>query len=63
MRSPFITQNKPKYIQPIRKSVVRNAYPIDITYFTGKAIILFTMFYCGLQWDYYRSQQENNDDE
>ena len=40
--------------------------PIEtVTYLVGKGVILFTMFYCGLNWLYYRelNKQNDNDDE
>jgi hypothetical protein len=49
-RQPCIAPNRIPQIQ----HTVRTAVPIDTTYYTGKTIILFTMFFCGLQWAYYR---------
>lgn len=34
-----------------------------ISYFTGKSIILFTMFYCSLNWMYYRNLRKKDDDD
>ena len=63
--------NKPfakPYTSPIKHHVVSckaNAHDIEtISYFVGKGITLFTMFYCTLNWLHYRSQrkqQENID--
>ena len=39
--------------------------PVEVSYFVGKSIILFTMFYCGLNWAHYREirkQLEKDDD-
>jgi hypothetical protein len=35
---------------------------VDVVYFTGKTIILFTMFYCSLQWAHYRSLQDDKNE-
>lgn len=32
-------------------------------YYTSKAIILFTMFYCTLNWAHYRSLSKKEDDD
>lgn len=32
----------------------------SLTYFVGKGITLFTMFYCSLNWWYYRSLQDRD---
>ncbi len=38
-----------------------------VTYYVGKSIMLFTMFYCGLNYFYYKEQHDkknkNNDKE
>lgn len=64
---PVTTLNKPRHLKPhicVRKHVVHNASPIDVTYLTGKTIILFTLFYTSLQWMQYRSLRvrEEHDD-
>jgi len=41
-----------KLLRP-RPSVVSDVN--TISYFVGKSIILFTMFYCGMNWYHYRS--------
>lgn len=33
-----------------------------ISYFVGKSIILYTMFYCSLNWLHYRSQRKQDED-
>jgi len=55
-RSHPVVNSRPRHHVPIVK---RHAYPpsMDITttsYFVGKGIILFTMFYTSLNWMYYR---------
>jgi hypothetical protein len=65
IRPNISTLARPKHIQQvsIKRRSVPKAIPIDVTYFTGKTIILFTMFYCSLQWAQYRflrEQQEND---
>jgi hypothetical protein len=34
-----------------------------ISYFTGKSIILFTLFYCSLNWLHYRDLRKRFDDD
>lgn len=64
----------PVFCTPRRHVCVRSL-PLDeiaggfdyntITYFTGKSIILFTLFYCSLNWKYYRDlrkKMEGDDD-
>lgn len=44
-------------VKPKSRNVPVHALPIEpnsIMYYTGKSIILFTMFYCSLQWMHYR---------
>ncbi len=44
---------------------VENAL-VDASYFVGKGIILYTMFYCSLNWLFYkrlRESQEKRDDD
>ena len=36
---------------------------LDSTYYIGKYITLFTMFYSGLNWFHYRNLQNMNDDD
>lgn len=35
----------------------------EVTYYTGKTIILFTMFYCGLNWTHYRYLRKKDDED
>ena len=36
---------------------------LSSSHITGKGIVLFTMFYCGLNWMYYKSLQEKEGDD
>ncbi len=33
------------------------------TYFVGKSIILFTMFYCSLNWWFYKTEREKEEEQ
>lgn len=47
-------------IRPV-KSIVSD---IDnVSYYVGQSIILFTMFYCGLNWAHYRDQRKKLEEE
>lgn len=51
--------------RPIRPCNIQvRAIPQDIetiSYFVGKSVILFTMFYCTLNWHYYRTQRKQQE--
>ena len=63
-------RNVPTLVQPRRqvthaKKIVPRSSPLPIetaTYLVGKGIILFTMFYCGLNWLYYKELNKKNDE-
>ena len=48
-----------------RTKVITNAINFydfnEVSYYVGKSIILFTMFYCGLNWMHYRDLRKKND--
>lgn len=47
----------------ITRQVITRAYDIStISYFIGKGIILFTMFYCTLNWAHYRQLRKDYED-
>ena len=57
---------RPRYI-PSRKHIKiikPRALPIEqiteVSYFVGKNILLFTMFYCGLNYLYYKEQNKKD---
>ena len=37
--------------------------PVTTSYFIGKGIILFTMFYCTMNWWYYKRMQEDDEND
>lgn len=62
---PSLIYVKPKLavrcpVRPIttpRRRISPKATPLDVTeisYFVGKGIILFTLYYCSLNWMHYR---------
>jgi hypothetical protein len=56
-----------KHITPLRiVKVNSNEFTntiVESSYWIGKSIILFTMFYCTLQWNMYRNIRKKKDDE
>lgn len=66
-RRPFI-QNRPvlyrakpsRTIRPIQSSLLSDVN--TVSYFAGKSIILFTMFYCTLNWAHYRQIRKDLED-
>lgn len=36
---------------------------VDVSYYVGQSIILFTMFYCTLNWNYYRDLRKKQEQE
>ena len=49
----FIVQQKQRVVVPPAKVSVE-----DASYYIGKSIILFTMFYCSMNWVYYRGMRK-----
>lgn len=37
--------------------------PVTTSYFIGKGVILFTMFYCSMNWWYYKRTREDMEDD
>lgn len=72
VRSPSFYPVTVKRPVPSRQVVVvkktqRNANELlkgmaESSYWVGKEIVLFTIFYCTLQWNYYRSLRKKNED-
>lgn len=51
-------------LPPKKRVVVRNVSPmVEMSYYVGQTIILFTMFYCGLNWWYYRGLRKRMEDD
>lgn len=46
-------------VTPVTNDIV---YIQEATYLIGHGIILFTMFYCGLNWAYYREMRKRDED-
>lgn len=55
----YTTVHKP----PPSRTIVTRMNPVDIPYYVGKSIILFTMFYCGLNWDHFRNIRKMHEDD
>lgn len=45
------------------RSIQCKANLVDVSYYVGKSIILFTMFYCGLNWLHYKELREREEKE
>lgn len=57
---PIITRIRPRNIT----ARAINLYDFnEVTYYTGKSIILFTMFYCGMNWTHYRDLRKKDDED
>ena len=70
MRAPRIAHmDKVRYSKPAlittrgRDVKVQSSTIETVTYIVGKGIILFTMFYCGLNWMYYRDIRIKSEEE
>lgn len=50
---------RPRLVKPLR--VVSNPDWMEVSYFVGKSVILFTMFYSGLNWLHYKKVREDNE--
>lgn len=35
----------------------------EVSYYVGKGIVLFTMFYCGMNWYHYRDLRKRMEEE
>lgn len=65
----FIVRKPPVLIPRVsarRQPVVTvRAYPVhdvvELSYYVGKGITLFTMFYCTLNWWHYKRMREDKD--
>ena len=54
-------QRKPcRVVKPVR-AAISTADWMEVSYFVGKSIILFTMFYSGLNWLHYKKVREDNE--
>lgn len=53
----------------LQNKIIPRSIGIDTSYYVGKSIILFTLFYCSMNWFYYRNTRqdfenyEDNDNE
>jgi hypothetical protein len=57
-RSRCIPYHKPNKIV---RMVKMKSNPLDVSYYVGKSIILFTLFYCGMNWYHYKELREENE--
>lgn len=57
---PYNIQHKsPLIVKPCKASIQDIQ---TVTYFVGKGIILFTMFYCTLNWWFYKTEREREEE-
>ena len=42
-----------------KRIVTPKSLGIDMTYYVGKSIVLFTIFYCSMNWFYYRNTRKD----
>jgi hypothetical protein len=59
VRAPTI---KKRIDVKVHSSEMSNAL-IECSYYIGKSVILFTMFYCTLNWYYYKRLREQQEEE
>jgi hypothetical protein len=57
LRAPLV-KTSPKLTRTIPRAEWN---PIETSYFVGKSVTLFVMFYTSLQWMFYRKQREDRD--
>lgn len=76
-QTPYVnapTQIRPRVIRLVQHVERRRVIARDIlmdgfrgmsesSYFVGKSIVLFTLFYCSMNWWHYRSLRKEFDDE
>jgi hypothetical protein len=62
MRRNVGTVCRPRIIRPVR-AVVSGPDWMEVSYFAGKSVILFTMFYSWLNWLHYRELRKREDEE
>ena len=61
-RKPIATYKKPFLYKSPRKFIVPRASGIDwefSSYIVGKGIVLFTLFYCSMNWWFYRHERKD----
>lgn len=66
--APLITPRRCVTVLPPRYTTIVRVTPyeaglIQASYIGGKSVILFTMFYCGLNWFHYRNMRITQDQE
>lgn len=62
IKKPIATNKKPFLHKSPRKLIVPRASGIDwnfSSYIVGKGIILFTLYYCSMNWWFYRRTRED----
>lgn len=52
---------RPRLVKPVR--AISTPDWIEVSYFVGKSVILFTMFYSGLNWLHYRELRKREENE
>lgn len=63
MRSSAHAAIAPRAPKAIRLAPVRALDPVQTSYFVGKGITLFTMFYCTMNWWFYKRTREDLEDD
>lgn len=62
---PVIHARRPMYLRPLRSGpeIVESLNTLaNSSYYVSKGIILFTLFYCSMNWWHYRSLREELED-
>lgn len=52
---------RPRLVKPLR--AISTPDWMEVSYFVGKSVILFTMFYSGLNWLHYRELRKREENE
>ena len=52
---------RPRLVAPVR--AISTPDWMEVSYFVGKSVILFTMFYSGLNWLHYRELRKREEED
>lgn len=61
--SVCVSRPKPSALRRIPLPLKASIDPVEVSYYVGKSIILFTMFYCGLNWAHYRDVRKRYEED
>lgn len=59
---PSLTRTRPTR-SPLRITPRAMGGLEQVSYYVGKSIVLFTMFYCGLNWLHYRDLRKKREED